>query len=112
MSNRYLKPSPLPFENNALTLFAEERPPADVVEPPFAPRTPLPPPLDVRTERPRGFVAPTLFDVTDYHAGPEFDNDAHDEGNDTSDSDREDHRDHVEYDIIRKEIFQRYLIIR
>jgi len=107
MSNRYLKPSPLPFENNALTLFAEERPPADVVEPPFAARTRLHPHLDVRTERPRGFVAPTLFDVTDYHAGPEFDNDAHDEGNDTSDSDREDHRDHVEYDISREELLQR-----
>src|SRR5579863_2970911 len=110
MSNRYLKPSPLPFENNALTLFAEERPSADVVEPAFVARTRLHPHVGVRAERPRGFVAPTLFDVTDYHAGPEYDDDVHDEGDevdDTGDSHRQDHRDHFAYDVSREELLQR-----
>jgi hypothetical protein len=111
MSNRYLKPSPLPFENHALTLFAEERPPADVVEPFAAAGARLHLDLDVRAERPRGFVAPTLFDVTGHHTGPQFDDDdGDDEVDDASDRDRQDHRDdpdHVEYDVSRQELLQR-----
>ncbi len=72
MSNRYLKPSPLPFENHAaLSLFAEERPSVDVVESAAAPRTRVHPDRVVPTARPRGFVAPTLFDVTGHDAGAE-----------------------------------------
>src|SRR5665213_1905327 len=78
MSNRYLNSSPLPYENNdALTLFAEERPPLDVVESTLADHSRVHPDHRVHAARPRGFVAPTLFDVTGHHSGPEL-HDVHD----------------------------------
>jgi hypothetical protein len=112
MSNRYLKPSPLPFENDvALTLFAEERPSIDVVESPAPHRAGFHSDLDVRTARPRGFVAPTLFDVTGHLLGPALNDD--DEANDTGDrggQGDQDHRndpDHREYVVSREELLQR-----
>jgi hypothetical protein len=87
MSNRYLKPSPLPFENHdALSLFDEERPSFDVVE--SAPVAGL----GVHADRvgpgarPRGFVAPTLFDVTGHDRGSEV-NDDNDDNDDNGDDD-------------------------
>jgi hypothetical protein len=112
MSNRYLNSSPLPYENNAaLTLFAEERPSLDVVQPAAAARTRLHPERLVASARPRGFVAPTLFDVTGHHPGPEFDDhvEPDDDPVDTGDRDREDHRDHDEYVVSREELLQRDL---
>ena len=92
MSNRYLNPSPLPFENHAaLSLFAEERPSVDVVEPAAAPRTGVHPDRVVATARPRGFVAPTLFDVTGHDAGAEARRDDLDDADhDADDVDRGD----------------------
>ena len=74
MSNRYLNWSPLPYENNdALTLFAEERPPLDVVESASVDHSRVHAERHVPAARPRGFVAPTLFDVTGHNSGPEHD---------------------------------------
>ena len=78
MSNRYLNSSPLPFENDALTLFAEERPSLDVVQSPPAPGPRLHPDRVVAPARPRGFVAPTLFDVTGHDPRAHSDNDLDD----------------------------------
>src|SRR5271170_7741837 len=105
MSNRYLNPPPLPYENNvALTLFAEERPPLDVVESPLVARPRLH--LDgLLAERPRGFVAPTLFDVTGHHPDPEHDDDdVDDEDLDAGDRDGEDND---EYVVSRHQLLER-----
>jgi len=70
--------------NVALTLFAEERPSLDVVESAPADRAGLT--LSASSTRaPRGFVAPTLFDVTGQHPSPELD--------DVHESDDDDHVD-------------------
>jgi len=101
MSNRYLNSSPLPYENNvALTLFAEERPSLDVVESAPADRAGLHAERKLHAARPRGFVAPTLFDVTGQHPSPELE-DVHESDDDdhvdvdASDRDGEDHEDYV-----------------
>jgi len=85
LSNRYLPPSPLPFENNgARTLFPEEHAPLDVVESDSSGRSGLHPHLGRNARRPRGFVAPTLFDVTgNYDLG---DTDTNDDLNDNDGS--------------------------
>ena len=68
MSNRYLPPSLLPFENNgARTLFTEEHAPLDVVESDTSGRPRLHADVRRAVERPRGFVAPTLFEVVGDH---------------------------------------------
>lgn len=68
MSNRYLPPSPLPFENNgAPTLFLEEYAPRNVVESGTSGRSGGHPHHGLDAQRPRGFVAPTLFEVTGNH---------------------------------------------
>jgi hypothetical protein len=107
MSNRYLKTSPLPFENNAaLTLFAEERSSFDVVEPTPAPDSRLHPDLPARAARPRGFVAPTLFDVTGEHSSAEHDND--ESGDDDAVSQSEGGRqDDGDYVVSRHQLLQR-----
>jgi hypothetical protein len=110
MSNRYLNSSPLPYENNvALTLFAEERPRADVVEsaPVARPRLHSD---GLDAERPRGFVAPTLFDVTGHHPSPDRDDvdSAHDQDTDqdvdAGDRDGEGHEDYV---VSRRQLLER-----
>src|ERR1700689_3385428 len=106
MSNRYLKPSPLPFENHAaLSLFAEERSSLDVVESAAAPRAGVHPDRVVPATRPRGFVAPTLFDVTGHDASADTrrddlddaggDLDEGDDAVDAGDRDRQDDQDDV-----------------
>src|SRR5579863_3326921 len=107
MSNRYLSTSPLPFENNAaLTLFAEERTPIDVVESTSAHHSRLHPDVRVRAARPRGFVAPTLFDVTGDH--PRAD-DAPDESDDDAvdAAAGRDGRDDGDYVVSRQQLLQR-----
>ena len=110
MSNRYLNSSPLPYENNvALTLFAEERPSLDVVESAPADRAGLHAERKLHAARPRGFVAPTLFDVTGQHPSPELD-DVHESDDDAhvdvdaSDRDGEDHEDYV---VSRQKLLER-----
>ena len=109
MSNRYLSTSPLPFENNAaLTLFAEERTPVDVVEPTPAPHSRLHPDVRVRAARPRGFVAPTLFDVTGDHPRPDDTPDESDESNDNNAVDEgPDGRDDRDYIVSRQQLLRR-----
>src|ERR1700686_759710 len=110
MSNRYLNSSPLPFENHAaLTLFAEERPSLDVVESPLAPGTRLHLDRHVNPARPRGFVAPTLFDVTGHDPAPDEgpghdDVDRHDHAANAGDSDGEYPTDYV---VSRQELLRR-----
>src|SRR5271168_2163886 len=112
MSNRYLKPSPLPFENHAaLSLFAEERPPVDVVESAATPRAGIHPDRVVPAARPRGFVAPTLFDVTGHDAGADkrrddLDDDL-DEGDDPVDAGDRDGQDDQDDVVSRTSILQR-----
>lgn len=110
MSNRYLNSSPLPFENNAaLTLFAEERPSLDVVESTPAPGTRLHPDRDVHA-RPRGFVAPTLFDVTGHDPGPDHsphDDDVDDRPEDALDTGNSDGEFPADYVVSRQELLQR-----
>jgi hypothetical protein len=68
LSNRYLPPSPLPFENNGTrALFPEEHAPHNVVEPNSSGRPGVHAHFGRDAQRPRGFVAPTLFDVTGHH---------------------------------------------
>jgi hypothetical protein len=109
MSNRYLNTSPLPYENDAaLTLFAEERSSFDVVESALAPDSRLHSDLEFRSSRPRGFVAPTLFDVTGNHLGSKDDDElSDDDAIDQSDRDREIGQDHVDYIVGRQELLQR-----
>jgi hypothetical protein len=92
MSNRYFSVSPLPFENNgARTLFTEEHAPHNVVEPDSSGRAGVHPHVRSATERPRGFVAPTLFEVSgdhyDEHADDDVDlNNDHDGGDQAAES--------------------------
>ena len=110
MPNRYLNSSPLPFENNAaLTLFAEERPSLDVVESTPAPGTRLHPDRDVHA-RPRGFVAPTLFDVTGHDPSPDGGRDYDDvdgRAEDAPDTGHSDGQYSVDYVVGRQELLQR-----
>jgi len=111
MSNRYLNSSPLPFENNAaLTLFAEERPSLDVVKSALAPGTRLHPDRDVHPARPRGFVAPTLFDVTGHDPGPDQspqDDHVDDRSEDALDTGNSGGEYPADYVVSRQELLQR-----
>ena len=118
MSNRYLNSSPLPYENNdALTLFAEERPPLDVVEPTPVDNSRVHPDLRLRAARPRGFVAPTLFDVTGHHSGPEYD-DVHEPDDDVDAGDRRgeegdgNNEEYAAYVVSRQQLLERDYVDR
>jgi hypothetical protein len=107
MSNRYLNSSPLPFENNAaLSLFAEERPSLDVVESVAPARTGLHPDVVLHPARPRGFVAPTLFDVAGHYAPSEPDDDG-DSVDDAVDAGNRDRQDHPDYVVSRAQLLRR-----
>jgi hypothetical protein len=113
MSNRYLPPSPLPFENNdARTLFTEEFAPLDVVKSDSSGRLGVHPHLGRDPRRPRGFVAPTLFDVTgDLHDGREFDDNVgtldHDDASNDADRFDDDDDGTEKYAVSRPELLRR-----
>jgi hypothetical protein len=111
MPNRYLNSSPLPFENNvALTLFAEERPSLDVVESTAAPGTRVHLDRNLHSARPRGFVAPTLFDVTGHDPGPDpglADDDADDRRDGEYDPGHRDGEHPADYVVSRQELLRR-----
>jgi hypothetical protein len=110
MSNRYLNSSPLPFETHgARTLFSEERPPVDVVEPAAAAGARLHPDRVVAA-RPRGFVAPTLFDVTGHDPSQYDDDDHHGDSTEPDDAADEGDRggpDLQDYVVSRQQLLQR-----
>ncbi len=114
MSNRYFNRPPLPYENNALTLFAEERPSVDVVKPaPVArprlhsdgldarvPGASSPPPSSTSpvTSQPQQPLVPHVPTTTISTATTETVG--------TGDRGGEDHPDDNGYDVSREELLQ------